>query len=400
MNPDLHKLRPYPFERLAALKSQAHYQGSAPHISLAIGEPQHPTPHFIAESLIAHAHGLGRYAATGGEPDLKQAICDWLGRRYGVPESWLDPARHVLPVNGTREGLFAFAQAVVDRGRNPVVAMPNPFYQLYEGAALLAGAEPLYLATPAANGYLPELDAVTPETWERCQLLYLCSPGNPTGALADAGLLDRLLVLADRHDFVVAADECYADIYPDEDHPPLGLLEHCVRRRRRDFRRCLVFHSLSKRSSAPGLRSGFVAGDADLLARFLSYRTYHGCAMALQVQAASAAAWRDALHVADNRERYRRKFEAVTEILAPVLPVTQPDAGFYLWVPTPMADTDFALELYRQQNVTVLPGSYLSRRVDGFDPGANYVRVALVPELEDCVEAALRIRRFLEPGAR
>ncbi|MCG6940655.1 MAG: succinyldiaminopimelate transaminase [Thiohalocapsa sp.] len=391
MNPRLHRLQPYPFEKLGALLAGATPPPDLASIKLSIGEPQHATPDFIGATLTAHLHGLASYPATRGTPMLREAIVHWLTRRFALPEGALDPARHVLPVNGTREGLFAFAQAVVDASDDPLVLLPNPFYQIYEGAALLAGAQPHLLPCTAETGFLPDLDAVDDATWARCQLLYTCSPGNPSGAVMDQATLTRLIELADRHDFIIAADECYAEIYQDEATPPAGLLHAAAAMGRDDFRRCIVFHSLSKRSNAPGLRSGFVAGDAGVIARFLAYRTYHGCAMALPQQHASAAAWGDEAHVVENRRLYREKFDAVLEVLGDALDVQRPAAGFYLWPRTPIDDTDFARRLYAEQHVTVLPGSYLSRPTAAGDPGSGRVRMALVAPLAECVEAAGRI---------
>ena len=395
MNPDLDKLQPYPFERLNALKS-----GTTPpdraHIALSIGEPKHATPRLITAALDEHLDkGLATYPTTKGIAALRGAICDWLTRRFDLPAGSLDPERHVLPVNGTREALFAFAQAVVDRRRPALVVTPNPFYQIYEGAALLAGATPHFLPCVRENGYLPDFEAVSARTWDDCQLLYLCSPGNPTGAVIPQETLQRLIELAERHDFVIASDECYSEIYFDEARPPVGLLQAAAAMGSDGYRRCVVFHSLSKRSNAPGLRSGFVAGDAEVLEGFLRYRTYHGCALPLQHQHASIAAWRDESHVRDNRRLYREKFAAVLEVLDGCLDVALPDAGFYLWPRTPIGDEDFALRLYAQQNVTVLPGRYLSREVDGANPGAGHVRMALVAAPEECIEAAQRIRQFV-----
>jgi N-succinyldiaminopimelate aminotransferase len=396
MNPDLARLQPYPFERLAALKLGIEPPEGLPHIALSIGEPQHPTPPIITEALIAHLHLLSAYPTTRGLPGLRRTIADWLTRRFHLPPGGLDPERQILPLNGTREGLFALAQAVVDRSRDPLVVMPNPFYQIYEGAALLAGAEPFYLPCTAENDYLPDFASVGADTWERCQLLYLCSPGNPTGAVIPPARLQRLIGLAEEHDFLIAADECYSEIYFDEGDPPVGLLQAAAAMGHTSFRRCLVFHSLSKRSNAPGLRSGFVAGDADVIDRFLRYRTYHGCAMPLQHQHASMAAWADEGHVIANRASYRAKLDAVMGILGGVLDVDRPRAGFYLWPATPTPDTDFARALFARQNLTLLPGRYLSRAVGGQDPGTGRLRVALVPPLDECVEAARRIRRFVE----
>ena len=396
MNPDLARLQPYPFEKLAALKAGVKPPADLGPIALSIGEPKHPTPDFITETLIAHLHLLASYPTTRGLPVLRQAIADWLTRRFQLPAGGLDPERQILPLNGTREGLFALPQALVDRSRQPLVLMPNPFYQIYEGAAFLAGAEPRYLPCLAEQGYLPDFATVTADTWRRCQLLYLCSPGNPSGAVIPLATLQRLIELAEEFDFVIAADECYAELYDDEARPPVGLLQAAARLGRGDYRRCLVFHSLSKRSNVPGLRSGFVAGDEELIERFFQYRTYHGCAMPVQHQHASLVAWRDEAHVVANRALYRAKFDAVLGILGEVLEVSRPAGGFYLWPRTPIPDPDFARGLFAATNVTVLPGSYLSRAVDGVDPGANRIRLALVAPLDECVEAAWRIRRYLE----
>ncbi len=396
MNPDLEKLQSYPFEKLNALKTGIE-PPDIPHIALSIGEPKHATPALIAAALHEQLDtGLASYPLTRGLAALREAICDWLTQRFGLPGGSLDPDRHALPVNGTREALFAFAQATIDRSQSALVVLPNPFYQIYEGAALLAGATPHFVPCSSDTGYLPAFDQVTAETWEQCQLLYLCSPGNPTGAVIPESTLQQLIRLAMQHDFVIAADECYSEIYLDEDKPPPGLLQASAAIGNTDYRRCIAFHSLSKRSNAPGLRSGFVAGDAELLAAFLRYRTYHGCAMPVQHQHASIAAWRDEGHVRDNRRQYREKFEAVLDILDGSLDVTRPDAGFYLWPKTPISDEEFARGLFEQQNLTVLPGRYLSRRVDDLNPGAGHVRMALVATRTECVEAAGRIRKFLD----
>jgi N-succinyldiaminopimelate aminotransferase len=395
MNPDMSQLQPYPFERLAQLYADVERPAGPGAISLSIGEPQHATPGFITEEVITHLHGLSKYPTTRGQPELRSAIAAWLMQRFELPAGSIDPQRHVLPVNGTREALFAFAQCSIDRSRNPLVLMPNPFYQIYEGAALLAGAQPWFLNTTRETGYRPDFDAVPAAVWERCQLLYICSPGNPTGAVIGLHQLQQLLELADRHDFVIASDECYSELYPDETAPPPGLLQAAAAAGREDFSRCMVFHSLSKRSNAPGLRSGFVAGDAALIENFLRYRTYHGCAMPPATQAASTRAWQDEAHVRENRALYRNKFSAVLEILAPVLEVQAPEAEFYLWPQVPESDTGFAHDLLAQQNVAVLPGSYLSRTVNGSNPGSGHVRLALVAPFEDCVEAAMRIKSYL-----
>ena len=394
MNPDLDKLQPYPFERLKALKEGLRPPAQLDHIPLSIGEPRHPTPAFITEAVLSHLHGLSAYPLTRGTAELRQAIANWLVRRFRLPENGIDHETQVLPVNGTREALFAFAQAVVDPAAEPAVLMPNPFYQIYEGAALLAGAEPVYLN--CGSGGLPDFDSVDEATWARCQLLYLCSPHNPTGAVIPGQTLVKLMELADRHDFVIAADECYSEIYFDEAQPPVGLLQAAAAAGRDDFRRCVVFHSLSKRSNAPGLRSGFVAGDARILDRFLRYRTYHGCAMPLHHQVASRLAWEKETHVRENRAEYQQKFDAVLEALDGCLDVDKPEAGFYLWARTPGSDEHFARDLFARQNITVLPGSYLSRESDGINPGAGRVRMALVAPLDECLDAARRIRAFVE----
>ncbi|MCQ4270821.1 succinyldiaminopimelate transaminase [Pseudomonas kuykendallii] len=396
MNNALDTLQPYPFEKLRALLAGVQPAAGKTPIALSIGEPKHASPAFVAQALSDNLAQLAVYPTTLGIPALREAIAGWCQRRFGVPEGWLDAARHVLPVNGTREALFAFTQTVVERSANGLVVSPNPFYQIYEGAALLAGATPHYLPCRAENGFNPDFDAVPAEVWQRTQILFLCSPGNPTGALVPVQTLKKLIALADEHHFVIAADECYSELYFDEENPPPGLLSACAELGRSDFRRCVVFHSLSKRSNLPGLRSGFVAGDADILKAFLLYRTYHGCAMPVQTQLASVAAWSDEAHVRANRDLYRAKYDAVLDILEPVLDVQRPDGGFYLWAKTPMDDAAFTRTLFAEEHVTVVPGSYLSREVDGFNPGAGRVRMALVAPLAECVEAAERIRAFLQ----
>ena len=363
---------------------------AAPPIRLSIGEPQHETPPFIGTTLLAHLDGLSTYPATVGLDVLRETLAAWFKTRYRLPS--LNSAREVLPVNGTREALFAFAQVVVNSATSsPVVVCPNPFYQIYEGAALIAGAQPLFLNQTAATNFDLDLESLTSEEWRRTQLLYVCSPANPTGRVFDLDAWRVLFDYADRYGFVIASDECYSEIYPDEAQPPLGGLE-AAHRLGRDFKNLVVFTSLSKRSNAPGLRSGGVAGDAALLARFLLYRTYHGSAMSLPVQHASIAAWRDEAHVRDNRTQYREKFEAVLPLLAPVLETSRPDAGFYLWARVPGGDDEaFTRQLFARTHVSVLPGRYLAREAHGSNPGAGCVRIALVPSKADCVEAARRI---------
>jgi N-succinyldiaminopimelate aminotransferase len=396
MNPNLARLQSYPFERLAQLHADVTPLGELETIYLSIGEPKHPTPGFITEAVIEHLHGLSVYPSTRGTDRLRETIIDWLTTRFRLPPHSLHPRRNVLPVNGTREALFAIAQCVVDANERPLVVMPNPFYQIYEGATLLAGAQPHFLNTTADSGYLPHFDAVPGAAWDRCQLVYICSPGNPSGRVIDLQSLQKLIELAHRHDFVIASDECYSEIYSIEEQPPPSLLTAAAALGSGNYRRCLVFHSLSKRSNAPGLRSGFVAGDSELIDAFFRYRTYHGCAMPPATQDASIRAWQDEQHVQENRRLYREKFSAVTDILAPVLEVETPPAGFYLGPQTPIDDQEFSRRLYQQQNVVVLPGSYLSRDTDAGNPGKNHVRLALVAALDECIEAAHRIRTFVE----
>lgn len=392
MNDALDQLQPYPFEKLRALLAGASHSDGLRHIALSIGEPKHASPAFVARALCDNLDQMAVYPTTAGQPALREAIAGWCERRFGAT---LDPNRHVLPVNGTREALFSFVQTVVQRGRDGLVVSPNPFYQIYEGAALLAGAQPHYLPCLETHGFNPDFAAVPTAVWQRCQVLFLCSPGNPTGALVPLDTLKALIALADEHDFVIAADECYSELYFDEASPPPGLLSACAQLGRTDFKRCVVFHSLSKRSNLPGLRSGFVAGDADILKAYLLYRTYHGCAMPVQTQLASIAAWNDEAHVRENRDLYCAKFDAVLGILAPVMDVRHPDGGFYLWPKVGRDDAQFCRELFEQQHVTVVPGSYLSREADGVNPGAGRVRMALVAPLAECVEAAQRIRAFI-----
>ncbi len=398
MNPLLDKLQPYPFQKLASLFASIAAPPDMRPIKLSIGEPKGETPALIREALVGSLAGLANYPLTRGEAALREAIGEWLIRRFGLGTAGVDPERQVLPVNGTREALFAFAQCVVDPVAGAKVLMPNPFYQIYEGAALLAGAQPVFLNCTAETGFAPDFDAVSAQDWRDCQLLYLCSPGNPTGAVIDEPTLIRLIDLAERYDFIIASDECYSELYQDEAAPPPGLLSAARACGNDDFSRCVVFHSLSKRSNAPGLRSGFVAGDAGILERFLLYRTYHGCAMPPPTQAASIAAWRDEAHVRASRALYRERFAVVSEILSPVLDVHLPPAGFYLWPRLPMDDETFAYRLQAEQNVTVLPGRYLSRESGGVNPGKGFARMALVADLDECREAAERIRALLAQG--
>ncbi len=407
MNPLLSRLQPYPFERLRKLFDDVTPNPALRPISLGIGEPKHAAPDFLKQALASALDtGLSSYPATGGTPALREACASWVQRRYGVT---LNATTQVLPVNGSREALFSFVQTVIDPTRaGATVVMPNPFYQIYEGAALLAGAEPHYVASDAARNFAPAWDSVPEDVWARTQLLFVCSPGNPAGAVMPLEEWRHLFELSDRHGFVIASDECYSEIYF-RDEAPLGGLEAAQRLGRTDFKRLVIFTSLSKRSNVPGLRSGFVAGDAALIKPFLLYRTYHGGAMSPVVQAASVAAWSDEAHVVDNRRQYREKFAQVTPLLAEVLDVALPDASFYLWAGVPAsfagaspghsADEAFARELLAQYNVTVLPGSYLAREANGVNPGTGRVRMALVAEPAECLEAAGRIHEFVSRRA-
>lgn len=390
MNPNLERLHPYPFEKLRELLAGVTPPAGLAPIRLSIGEPRHPTPAFIKQALADSLDGLAVYPTTQGTDALRGAIAAWLGRRYGLAA--VDPATQVLPVTGTREALFAFAQCVVDGSRpGAKVLAPNPFYQIYEGAALLAGAEALYVNNRQENGFASDFDAVPESVWRDVQLVYVCSPGNPTGRVMTVDEWRGLFELSDRHGFVIASDECYSEIYFDDANRPVGALQAAARLGRDDFRNILMFSSLSKRSNVPGLRSGFVAGDARLVRAFHAYRTYHGCAMGPAVQAASVAAWNDEAHVEENRRLYREKFAQVTPLLAPHLDVRMPDAGFYLWARTPVPDIEFARRLVAQYNVTVLPGSFLARESGGINPGAGFIRIALVAETAECIEGAERI---------
>ena len=391
-NPLLDKLHPYPFERLRALTKDIKPNPALKAISLGIGEPKHPAPALIGEALMASLQSLSAYPPTAGDPALRSAISGWLQRRYGLA---VDPATQILPVNGSREALFALAQTVIDPTRpGATVVCPNPFYQIYEGAALLAGAQTAFANSDPKRNFAADWSQIDADTWARTQLLYVCSPGNPTGAVMPLSEWQQLFELSDKYGFVIASDECYSEIYF-RDEPPLSGLEAAAKLGRSDFRNLIAFTSLSKRSNVPGLRSGFVAGDAALIKKFLLYRTYHGSAMSPIVQAASIAAWGDEQHVVDNRAQYRAKFAQVTPVLAEVLDVALPDASFYLWAAVPGGDdVDFALKLLAQYNVAVLPGSLLARPAHGVNPGAGRIRMALVAEVDECLEAAHRIAEF------
>jgi len=392
MNPNLKKLHPYPFEKLAQLKKGIIPPANKSPITLSIGEPAHATPQFIKDVLIENLNSISNYPTTKGIPKLRETIADWLEKRFACE---VNPETQVLPVNGTREALFSFAQCVIDAAKNPLVVMPNPFYQIYEGAALLAGAEPYFLNTTAETNYLPDFAVVPADVWQRCQLLYICSPANPSGSVMSAADFETVLTLAEKYDFVIASDECYSELYDDEANPPVGLLEVAAKMGNREFKRCVVFHSLSKRSNCAGLRSGFVAGDAEILKHYFAYRTYHGCAMSVPTQYASIAAWQDEAHVVENRRLYREKFAAFVEILSDVCEIKKPPASFYIWLKTSISDTNFTQQLFAQENVTVLPGSFLSREFEGVNPAANHVRIALVAPLAECIEAAKRIKNFI-----
>ena len=398
MNPHLDALLAYPFERLDALKAGIEPAVPTPHVPLQIGEPRHAPPDFVVEALRDAdilASGLASYPPTRGGDALRAAISAWLSRRYGAD---VDHERQILPVNGTREALFSFGQTVLSGSTSARVVMPNPFYQIYEGAALLKGAAPCYV--PCDPGGQPDFDLLDDAVWQATELVYICSPGNPSGAVIPEARLRELIERAHRFDFVIASDECYSEIYRNEAEPPVGLLQAAASMGNTGFRRCVVFNSLSKRSNLPGLRSGFAAGDADIIERYYLYRTYHGCAMPTHVQVASTLAWGDESHVRTNRARYREKFEATQPILAGAMHVDMPEASFYLWPRTPVDDETFARELYASENITVMPGSYLGRSHEGVNAGANHVRIALVDELQTCAEAVKRIRDFALALAR
>lgn len=395
MNPKLDDLHLYPFERLDALKATLTPPARLEHIALSIGEPKHPPPEFIVEFLARGdtiTRGLAAYPPTRGSPALRGAAAAWAIQRYRLAAQSLDPERNVLPVVGTREALFSFAQAVVEGNPRSLVLLPNPFYQIYEGAAILSGAQPFYVD---AHGGREVFEALAPDVWRRCELLYICTPNNPTGNVLSLDDLTYLIELADEFDFVIASDECYSEIYFDENAPPAGILQACASVGRNDYKRCVAFQSLSKRSNLPGLRSGFVAGDAEILERYYLYRTYHGCAMSEHSQAASALAWSDEAHVVTNRALYREKFERVLPMLDDLMDVAMPQAAFYLWPRTPMDDVEFAARLFEQEHISVLPGSFLARESDGLNPGEGHVRMALVATLAECEEAAERLARFI-----
>lgn len=391
MNSNLNQLQPYPFQKLRKLFGGVTGNPELSPIDLHIGEPKHTTPEFIRQAMLEHLDGLASYPATAGTKALRNSIATWIARRFHLPA--INPETQVIPVNGTREALFSFAQAAIDPNvLNPVVVCPNPFYQIYEGAALLAGATPEFINTLPDNNFRLDFTQLSEDVWSCTQLIFVCTPNNPTGSVMTLEEWQALFVLSDRYGFVIAADECYSEIYFTEGQQPLGALEAANQLGRSAFPRLVVFNSLSKRSNVPGLRSGFVAGDAQLLEQYLLYRTYHGCAMNPASQAASAAAWNDEAHVMENRRLYLEKFNTIATLLADTMPVQMPDASFYLWLKTPISDTEFTKKLHRDYNVTVLPGSYLARDARGVNPGENYVRIALVAPLQECIEAADRIK--------
>ena len=395
MNPNLNCLQPYPFQRLRDLFAGISPNPAYSAINLSIGEPKHATPQLIKDALTSNLAGLANYPTTIGSLALREAISAWIARRYNIAAP--NPEKAILPVTGTREALFALAQAVIDRTKpKPIVISPNPFYQIYEGAALLAGAQPHYVDQTATDEFRCNWDAVPVDIWRRTQLLIVCSPGNPTGVVIDQNEWAKLFELSDRYGFVIGSDECYAEIYLDENQPPLGALQAATALGRTDFRRLIVFGSLSKRSNCPGMRSGYVAGDAALIKAFLLYRTYHGSAMGGAIQAASVAAWSDETHVIENRRQYQAKFDALVPMLGTILKTARPQAGFYLWAQTPKGDDEqFVRELYRQYNVLLLPGSYLARDTDQGNPARGFVRIALVEPLAACIEGAQRIEQFV-----
>jgi N-succinyldiaminopimelate aminotransferase len=404
MNSLLSLLQPYPFERLNALKAGI-IPADLPHIALSIGEPKHLPPEFVVKKLSESLGKISVYPKTQGIFELRHAIAQWLEKRFHLISGSINPDQHVLPLNGTREGLFSFIQAAVTHDREALVLMPNPFYQIYEGATLLAGATPYFLNCLPDNNYHPDYDAIDEATWRKCQLLVLCSPGNPTGAVTTKETLVKLIQLADKYDFIIASDECYSEIYFDEAIPPTGLLEACASIGRHHYERCVVFHSLSKRSNLPGLRSGFIAGDKDILKAFLSYRTYHGSAMPEPTQIASTIAWQDEQHVIENRIFYTRKFNRTLEALDGCLNVSMPQAAFYLWPQLPENDETFCQKLFAEQNLTLLPGQYLSRLNlsclgHGINPGLNHARLALVATEAECIDAAQRIKTFVRKHYR
>ncbi len=396
MNSELEKLHAYPFEKLEKLLNGIEVITEEPLISLAIGEPKHQTPKFIIDVLKSNLDGISKYPTTRGTSELRVTIANWLCNRFNLPKETIDEKNNILPVNGTREALFAIAQTIINKSGDPIAILPNPFYQIYEGAVLLAKAQPYYLNCVGENNFVPDLSSIKKEIWKRCQIFYLCTPGNPSGTIINYDFAEQLMELSEKYNFIIASDECYSEIYQNEKEPPASLLEYANKLGNSKYERCLVFHSLSKRSNLPGLRSGFVAGDENLIEKFFQYRTYHGCAMPLHVQKTSIAAWSNEEHVIENRKLYRAKFKKICEELSPVMEVKPPLGGFYLWPKLPYSDIDFARKLYTRENVKVLPGSFLSRDFDGNNPGYGRVRIALVSNISECLNAAKRIKRFMK----
>jgi N-succinyldiaminopimelate aminotransferase len=395
MNPHLQKLQAYPFEKLSCLIKTEQASDKFQPISLAIGEPQHETPVIIKDALANNLEQLAKYPTTRGTDVLREVCATWIRKRFQLSEQTIDSKLNILPVNGTREALFAFAQCIIDPADKPIVLIPNPFYQIYEGAAFLAGAEPIYYDCKVVDGDIPALWEISKDIMHRCQLLYICTPGNPTGEVAPASTIQKLIEYSQKYQFAIASDECYSEIYSPNVIPPNGLLHYAQEMGNESLQNCLAFYSLSKRSNAPGLRSGFVAGSRELIEQFFNYRTYHGCAMPLPTQAASIAAWSDEKHVEINRRLYEEKFKSVLNILEDNLPCNMPDAGFYLWPELPLDDEEFCRLLYANKNVLSLPGSYLARSIDGYNPGKKRVRLALVASKQECIEAAHRIKALL-----
>jgi N-succinyldiaminopimelate aminotransferase len=401
MNPGLKHLHRYPFEKLRDLKASLSPPDDLSAIPLAIGEPRHPVPEFILNTLNKHLGDINHYPLTGGSLPLRQTLSQWLNTRFQLTNHPLEADTHVLPVNGTREALFSFIQCVINPEEQQQVLLPNPFYQIYEGATLLAGATPTYLNCLAENDFLPDFSAIDANVWKNCRVLVICTPNNPSGKVMDISTLQQLIRLSDEHNFLILSDECYSEIYPDENHPPPGLLQAAHQLGRSHYKNCVVFNSLSKRSNAPGLRSGLVAGDPEIIQQFLRYRTYHGCAMSPMIQAASISAWQDEQHVIKNRQQYREKFTLFATELADLWPMEQPDAGFFLWpstdkLPGHFSDTTLTQALFQEQHITVLPGSYLSRTANGMNPGTNRVRMALVASLSECEEIIQRLQLFIK----
>ena len=399
MNKRLDLLHPYPFERLNELLRGVSPASNYNFIPLSMGEPQHKTPDFLIDFFCDEKtvrDGLGAYPPTRGIPELRSAIADFINQRFQLTSNPINAENQVLPVSGTREALFSIAQTIIDPGKESTTLLPNPFYQIYEGAALLAGSQPEYVPCTQKTNYLPDFDQVDESTWQKCQLLYICTPGNPTGAVMSNADLQYLSRMSDKYDFVIASDECYSEIYADEAKPPTGLLQAAHDMGRADYKNCMSFNSLSKRSNLPGLRSGYVAGDAEMLDKYLLYRTYHGAAMPIHNQNLSSIAWADENHVKDNRQLYREKFSAVMDILGPVWEMEIPPASFYLWPETPIDDREFTRKLIQHTNIKVVPGSFLSREVRNLNPGRNRIRMALVASLDECVDAAGRLKSFIQ----